>query len=372
MDYSAEMQIKLERARALMDTHGVDVLWLRRVENVNWITGGTNIAVNTASAFGVASVVITATTAAVWTNTIEAPRLSTEDRVQDRGFGLDAVPWEGPAPVPQGKRLGVDYPLPEAVDMTGDLTKLRVRLLPVEQDRFRTLSIRCAEAMQHTVNRIHPGHSEAEIAAALAYEVYSRDVTPVVILIAADERIHRYRHPLPTTKVMNQYAMLVLCGRRDGLVCSLTRLIHFAPLPDDLRRRMDACAEVDAAMIAASLPGATLEDVLHVAQDTYAKVGYDGEWKLHHQGGLTGYTARDVLAVPGEKTVLEPGMVCAWNPSITGTKSEDSILVPEAGGTPEVLTRMYGWPTRAITARGKIIDRPLILETQFMPPQMGR
>ena len=81
------------------------------------------------------------------------------------------------------------------------------------------------------------------------------------VLAAADERVYNVRHPIPTDKVIDRYAMLVLCGRKHGLVCSVTRLVHFGPLPDDLRRKMDACAEVDAAMLAASQPGATLGEI---------------------------------------------------------------------------------------------------------------
>ncbi len=362
MTIASEVQTKLQRVRNLMDQRGITTLWLRSLNNVAWITGGVDAAVNTAHDMGVASVVITGSSAEVWTNTIEAPRLRDEDQVEERGFGLHVDPWEGPGSVPPTAGLGVDLPFGGAADLSGDLTALRVRLLPVEQDRFRHLGISCGEAMQRSINRVHPGSSEHEIAAALAYEMRIRGVSPIVVLVATDERIFNFRHPLPTNRIMENYAMLVLCGRRYGLVCSVTRLLHFGPLSDDLRQRMEACAQVDAAMIAASQPGASLEHVFHVAQDTYAATGYEGEWKKHHQGGLAGYTARDALGVPGATLQLEPGMVLAWNPSITGTKSEDSVMVPEPGGEPEVLTRMYGWPMREIEINGLRLERPLIME----------
>jgi antitoxin VapB len=57
--------------------------------------------------------------------------------------------------------------------------------------------------------------------------------------------------------------MLILCGRREGLVCSITRLVHFGRLPDDLRRKAEAVASVDAAFIDATRPGCTLDEVFH-------------------------------------------------------------------------------------------------------------
>jgi antitoxin VapB len=362
MDDNSELQTKLGRARAVMNAHHLDALWLRRVENVAWITGGVDVAVNTASTIGVASIVITHDACTVWTNVIEAPRLQDEGRIRERGIDLKAGPWEVPSEVPHAKALGVDFPMPGATDVEGELAHARTRLLPVEQDRFRRLGASCAEAMQHAINRVHPGNTEGEIAAVLSYEARVRNVTPIVVLVATDERIHNFRHPLPTAKIMDQYAMLVLCGRREGLVVSVTRLVHFGALSDDLRRRIEATAEVDAAMIAASQPGASLENVFKVAQQAYARTGFDGEWKKHHQGGLAGYTPREVMAVPGETFRLEPGMVCAWNPSITGAKCEDSMMVAEPGGKPEILTPMYGWPIREIEVNGIRLERPLIME----------
>lgn len=359
---SLELETKLARLRALMEEQGVDTLWLRRVENVSWITGGAEVAIDIASPFGAASVVVTRDRCELWTTTIEAPRLRAEDRLDTRGFALRIDPWHAPAERPAGAALGVDFPLPDARDLTGALTRLRARLLPAEQDRFRTLAVNCAEAMQRAANRLTPGTSETEAAAALCYETRRFNITPIVVLVAADERVYTVRHPLPTNRIIDRYAMLVLCGRQHGLVCSLTRLVHFGPLPGELRRKMDACAYVDAAMIAASQPGATLADIFRVAQEAYARVGFDGEWQFHHQGGVAGYTPREVLATPGEMFTLEEGMVCAWNPSISGTKSEDSVLVRPAGQMPEVLTAMYGWPSRDVSVGGNFVARPLILE----------
>ena len=362
MDYTSEVQTKLARVRALMDAQGVDTLWLRTVGSVAWITGGVDTAVNHADTMGVASVVITPDSATVHTNTIEGPRLSGQDQVEARGFALRTTPWQQPEPVDLGGRLGVDAPLDGAKDLSRALAALRSRLLPVEVERFRALGGACAGAMDAAIRRVRPGMSEWQIAAALAGETYAREVTPIVVLIATDERIHRYRHPLPTSKIMDCYAMLVLCGRQAGLVCSVTRLAHFGALPLDIRAKMDACAEVDAAIIAASQPGASLDALFKTLQNAYARTGFADEWKLHHQGGTAGYGAREFITVPGETEKLETGMVCAWNPSITGVKSEDTILVPQAGKAPEILTAIDGWAVRAIAAGDQTVKRPLILE----------
>ncbi|HVO71998.1 MAG TPA: hypothetical protein VMT24_18240 [Aggregatilineaceae bacterium] len=138
--------------------------------------------------------------------------------------------------------------------------------------------------------------------------------------------------------------------------------MHYGALPTDLRHRIEACAQVDAAMIAASKPGATLGEMFTINQSAYARVGFAGEWKLHHQGGPAGYAPREFLAVPGEKIALDAGVACAWNPSITGAKCEDTILIAEAGHPPEIITVTDDWPTLAVHVDGQTFARPLILE----------
>jgi Xaa-Pro aminopeptidase len=184
-------------------------------------------------------------------------------------------------------------------------------------------------------------------------------VQATVNLVATDERIFHFRHPLPSSKKLERYAMLILCGRRFGLICSLTRLMHFGALPVEVRKKSRAVAQVDAAMITATQPGRSLGEVFNVAQSAYAQVGYAEEWKLHHQGGPAGYEPREMIATPGSRVKIIEGQVFAWNPSITGTKSEDSILVNE--GSYEVLTSIPGWPMQEVEINGQTVERPTIL-----------
>jgi len=58
--------------------------------------------------------------------------------------------------------------------------------------------------------------------------------------------------------------------------------------------------------------------------------------------------------------VVSVGQTYAWNPSITGTKSEDTILVGEAGN--EVLTAIENWPMLPVAVNGQTFARPAILE----------
>jgi antitoxin VapB len=188
--------------------------------------------------------------------------------------------------------------------------------------------------------------SENQVAAAVSNEALARGVQPIVNLIATDERVYRFRHPLPTDKKLEKYAMLVLCGRKWGLVCSITRLIHFGPVPHELKERIQATAQVNAALINATRPGRTLEELFAQAQQSYARLGYPDEWQKHHQGGMAGYEPREFVALPGSQELIEEGQAFAWNPSITGAKVEDTILVGSTGN--EIITLTPSWPTTSI------------------------
>jgi antitoxin VapB len=188
--------------------------------------------------------------------------------------------------------------------------------------------------------------SEYQIAALVSGETLARGVLPIVNLIATDERVYRFRHPLPTDKKLDKYAMLVLCGRKGGLVCSITRLIHFGTLPEDLRECILATAQVNAALIAATRPGRSLGEIFTQEQQVYARLGYPNEWQKHHQGGLTGYEPREFLAIPGSQEMVAAGQAFAWNPSITGAKVEDTILVGAAKN--EIITPTPSLPTTII------------------------
>jgi len=207
---------------------------------------------------------------------------------------------------------------------------------------------------------VRPGQSEHRIAAKLSHETGKRGIQAIVNLIATDERIFSFRHPLPTSKKLERYAMLALSGRKWGLVCSMTRFIHFGRIPEDLGRRADAVAKVDAAFIANTRPGQKLGDVFKRAIEVYAETGYPDEWQYHNQGGVSGYEPREIVATSCSKEIVSTGQVYAWNPSISGTKSEDTILITEQGY--ELLTAMKDWPTVQIHMSGQSLLRPAIFE----------
>ncbi|MCL7452892.1 MAG: M24 family metallopeptidase [Anaerolineae bacterium] len=359
-----KLDTKLARIQGLLAEQQLDALLLQRVSSFAWATLGAASYVNTATTTGEASLLVTPTDRHLITNNIEAARLERESRLAEQGWQFEVVPWyetpDAVARLASGLRLGADGPFPGAVDLSHQVARMRANLTREEGERFRMLGGLCAEAMERAVRAVRPGQTEYKIAGLLAREAERRGVQAIVNLIATDQRVFAFRHPLPTGKRLERYAMLVLCGRRWGLVCSLTRLVHFGRLPDELRRKAEAVAQVDAALLAATWPGQTLGRAFAAGQAAYAETGFPDEWRLHHQGGPAGYEPREYIATPGSEDVIQTGQAYAWNPSITGTKSEDTVLLGTKGL--EVLTAIDGWPVVHSSAGGAEYARPAILE----------
>ena len=342
---------KEKQLQALLAERRLDGVVLSRVSSFAWATAGVPSYVSTVGDVGEAQLLVTPDGSTVLTNDIEAPRLGEELGLATRGFRFDVRPWAEPLQLPSGLRLGSDLVKPSMVDLVQDVARLRTTLCAAEIARFTELGKRCAEAMAEAVRSVKPGQREIEIAAAMCAALIARDVWPAVAQIASDERVLAYRHVLPTEKRLDRYAFLSFCGRRDGLVCSMTRLVHFGRLPDELRRKQEVCARVDNAFLAATRPGTRASDAFAAACRAYAEGGFPDEWRKHHQGGAAGYEPREWVASPTSTEVIGDRQAFAWNPTVQGTKSEDTVILD---GTVRVITQMPDWP--------QIEGRPAILE----------
>ena len=360
----SEFDTKQERIRTLLAEQNLDALLLSRVSSFAWATCGAASYINTASSDGVGSLLITSDQHYLITTNIEAPRFEQEEGLARQGWQFRIHYWHEPnreiAALTEKLKLGADMPYPGAVDLSSQVARLRADLTLEEGERFRNLGKLSADSMEAAIRAVRPRMSEHQIAGLLAAEAEQRGVQAIVNLVATDQRIYSFRHPLPTNKKMEKYALLVLCGRQRGLVSSVTRLIYFGRLPEDLRRKAEAVAFVDAAFIDHTRPGMVLGQVFEHATIAYADAGFTEEWHLHHQGGPAGYEPREYIAVPGMPDKVKAGQAYAWNPSITGTKSEDTILVGVEAN--EVLTAMPDWPAIPVLINGREYSRPGILE----------
>lgn len=357
----AEVESKLLRLRERMQAHSIDAILLTLIANTAWITAGAALYVGEGTDSAASAILITRDKAFIVTDGVEAPRLRQEEGLEDLGFTFVIEQWyaKGTFVALHSTHLGQDLP-GRGVDMSIELRNLRSVLHPQEAMRLRRVSAVTAEIMDEVIRSLRPGISEHEVAARLAAASRQRGGTALVNLVASDERIYQYRHPLPTSKSIERYAMLVLCPRFAGLIPAITRLIHFGALPQELRDKAVAVAHVDARLILGTRVGRTMGEMFLLAKQAYQDVGYPEAIEEHHQGGTLAYMPREIIANPGDTTPIELHEAFAWNPSVRGVKSEDTILLDTTGV--EITTTIKDWPTWTITVDGQAIERPAILE----------
>jgi antitoxin VapB len=201
--------------------------------------------------------------------------------------------------------------------------------------------------------------NEFEIEAMTAAELRSRGIMPTVLLIGVDDRIYKYRHALPGGASLDKYAMVNVVTEKWGMPVAVTRFVHFGPLPEELKSKLEKTAQVNAHFQKATVPGTKCADIFEACKQWYADAGYEGEWQKHHQGGATGYDDREYVIYPGVKEIVQNRQAFAWNPTITGAKVEDTIIVYENHF--EVVTRTDTWPLIDVELNGKVYPQPDIL-----------
>lgn len=362
-----EIPTKFERVRRFLKTRRAAAVLFTSRAGFSWITAGGNGHVAIAGESSCAGVLITRHKAFLLTNNIEARRLLSEELLS-RQFESLIFPWHHPAQavsllakiVGRGKVLS-DQGTPNTIPCAPDLARLRWRLVPEEIHRYRALGELTARALESTARKIKPGITELDIAAMLSSIILRHDALPHLILVGVDERIEKYRHPLPTSKKLRRSAMLIANVKRHGLIASATRTVHFGQLSRNLRKRHEASCYVDIVLNMATRPDAIASDIFKAGMAAYARMGFPHEWKLHHQGGAIGYEGRDWKATPDCKEMVLENQAFAWNPSVTGAKSEDTTLTTATGL--EVLT-LAGprWPMIHFHHPDGCVERPAILE----------
>jgi antitoxin VapB len=133
--------------------------------------------------------------------------------------------------------------------------------------------------------------------------------------------------------------MLVVSAERGGLYANVTRIVDFEEPERELRRRQETCeAILERLREEATRPGRTLAEAFQDCRRFYEEAGFADEWMLHHQGGLTGYASREIIATPHTDQQIRVGQAFAWNPSITGAKAEETFVLTDSRS--EVITRL--------------------------------
>lgn len=364
-----EVEQKIERVIALARQAGVHGILLSLQPSFAWITGGRSNRIDGSRETGAGAVLVTTEGRRyIIANHTEAPRLA-EEAVSGLAFEVADFPWTAeradpsfPAHTAQqiaGGTVGSDVNWPQTVHLEPAIARLRSPLVPHEIERYRRLGRDAGRIAEQVMRSATPGTTETQAAGALASALAGAGMRPLVLLAAGDGRIARYRHPLPTDLSWTNQLLLATCAERSGLVVALSRIICTRK-DNELERRTHAAAVVFGALLNATTASASGARIFEAAAAAYAANGFPGEERRHHQGGAIGYRAREWVAHPGSEEVARLPQAFAWNPTIAGTKVEETCVIG-LDGEVEILTASPHWPSLEVPVRDRSVRVPDVL-----------
>lgn len=363
MNRMEETAVKLDRVRKLMNQKGLSGVLIKKQANFSWITAGGLNMVGTATEMGVTSVLITKNKCYVIANRIEAPRMKDEE-IDELDFEVVDYEWYENKEIEISKKIvdgdiGSDVPLSGFCHIESDLNKLRYELTESEIDRYLYLGEKLSRSLESVLLFTRPGDTEVEVAGRISSELWKYRIDPTGFMVAADERARLYRHPIPTMKKIEKYVMVSVNARYKGLITTVTRMVYFGRIPENFLEQYRKNVMIECLMIQKTKIGEKMNIPVLAAIEEYKKLGYPDEWKLHHQGGSMGYYARDIRVTPTCEELVRKNQAFCWNPTISGTKSEDGFIVTESG--PVMITKPFVFPKIEIQIDGTKFIRPDIL-----------
>ena len=347
----SDFSTKVAQVRELLAAKNLEAAVIRRNPNLAWLIAG-RVHVPTTIDMACFDLVITHNEVFAVTNAIEAPRLKAEEFPAELDIKIINW-WEGRDPLlPTGPEVGSDQPGGNRSDIGGDIERLRQSLSESDIARFRKISSDAAQALGDALKQVDSGDREIDVAGAITHSLWQKNLDIVFLGVAGEERVTKFRHPLPTDAVIGNRVVASICARRKGLIASVTRIVTFGAVSAEHESEYRDLLQVEAAMFNATIVGKPFSDPVQAAIAAYPQHHFDGdEWQRHHQGGPTGFLPRDWPATPTSAALIADNQAVAWNPTGKGWKVEDTILVQRSGI--EILSTDPSWPSLDIEGRAR-------------------
>jgi len=370
-DREGEVAAKVGKVARFARDNGFGGVVLAAQHNFAWLTAGRTSRVDATRETGSGMLLVTADGRRfAIASTIESPRMR-DEAVAGLGFEVLEYPWiddrADPAiPVKVAARvakgaIATDIAAGAAKSVEPQIARLRSTLVKEEIGRYRTFGADAGHVFGELMRELEPGMTELDVARLVTSRMLEIGAFPNVLLVAADHRIAKYRHPVPTGTPWRKRLLVACCPEREGQVVAITRLAAAGGIEDDFRTRTRATGRVFGALLEATRSGATGADMFAAAAKGYAEAGYPNEELYHHQGGVIACRSREWVAHPASDAVAAPPQAFAWNPTVTGSKVEETVLLHEDDRL-EFVTTSPGWPSFDVDVRGQRIAVPDVLE----------
>jgi antitoxin VapB len=342
---------RLQPLRELMKEKGLDSFVLRRNPNLAWAIAG-RAHVPTTIDMACFDLIITQDSATAITNVVEAPRLIAEELPSE--VSVKTIKWsEGrDSLLPTGLKVGSDQPGADRIDLGVEVEIIRASLIESDFVRFKEICVDAAVALGNAMKQVESSDREIDVAGLITHSLWQANLEIAFLGVAGQDRVHKFRHPLPTDAVVGNRVSASICAKRKGLIASITRIVTFGEVTDQMVSDYTSIFKVEAALLDATIVGAPFSAPINAVIAAYPANGFDAdEWTKHHQGGPTGFLPRDWPANQSSTRLIAENQPIAWNPTGKGWKAEDTILATSSGI--KVLSVDTDWPSFEVSGRAR-------------------
>jgi Xaa-Pro dipeptidase len=340
-----------------------DSLILTRRDNIAWLTGGGEAVSDRESPYSPVYLVLSPGRKAAVGYFMDLPR-TLDEALAGLGYEGVSLPTFGKTPeqaaleVAAGRAVA-DAPFLGVDDVDEHIPALYLPYTPEEVARYRAVAGECAALLTELAHWVQPGMTERQVFARMWGMCLERGFAGRFMFVGADERIEKYRHPVPSDKPVESVVLFAPTAVKYGLASLLTRVVSFGEPGEELRRRHRAVATMQAAMIQATRPGARLVDLRRRIFDLYDELGFSDEKYRHFHGGPVGYRGSFIGPMADPKAIVQAGSTFTYYLTVTGAKSEEVLLVED--DATRIITFDPAWPVLSIDYGGTAIQVPDIL-----------
>ena len=233
----------------------------------------------------------------------------------------------------------------EIVDVALHLHSLKKIKSEAEIQKIEHICQITSEAFENLPNQIRIGETQRQICLKLRQDILKRggDNSPYLI---AGSGSGGYDNIImgPTESVLeNGHVLIIDTGSTfDGYFCDFDRNFAFGNLPKETRRAYETVYRATDVGIETARPGKTTTDVWQAMWSVLEKGGALGNSVGRMGHGLGMELTEWPSVMPGDDTLLEPGMVLTIEPGMAFVPGkemvhEENILITEEGA--RILTR---------------------------------
>jgi len=125
----------------------------------------------------------------------------------------------------------------------------------------------------------------------LCKELWKDRIDPIT-LVAADDRVFKFRHPIPTERKIEKLSDGVGQCPKMGTHRLPHPIIHFGQLSRELKNKYEANVFIDCTFMPILNPASPARSSSK-GIDAYREKGFPNDWKTSPSRGSIGYTGRD-------------------------------------------------------------------------------